>query len=273
MAGRHTRDAAGSSTPALPAPLHLNVAVRLGCATALACKCTLTCTTLGSARVEVSPSWSSSNEAILRSTAGQRWVGARDSRAQDWRCEGWAAQGEWAARCWQGGQPAANSAAVHMGRQACTLSCPSPLATDGPGNFWVQYTAYTQHVPNRLRHAFKSWPLTAAHDLAGAGLGQAGRPVDDIGGGKGANLLAHAHHQLLLQLVVVLHALPSSTAAWAARHVSKYGGVPMLLAAPGVTTRTHSPQACNPARSALVHRTPQQNTSVHLLAACSPPAG
>ena len=50
-------------------------------------------------------------------------------------------------------------------------------------------------------------PLTAAHDLAGARLGQAGRPVDDVGGGKRANLLAHAHHQLLLQLVIVLHTL------------------------------------------------------------------
>jgi hypothetical protein len=31
--------------------------------------------------------------------------------------------------------------------------------------------------------------------------------VDDVGGGKGANLPPRRHHQLLLQLVAVLHAL------------------------------------------------------------------
>ncbi len=39
----------------------------------------------------------------------------------------------------------------------------------------------------------------APHDLAGARLGQAGRPVDDVGRRDGPNHLAHRRHQLLLQ--------------------------------------------------------------------------
>src|SRR5262249_15628688 len=39
----------------------------------------------------------------------------------------------------------------------------------------------------------------AAHDLARAGLGQAGRPLDQIGAGDRADLLAHPLHQLLAQ--------------------------------------------------------------------------
>src|SRR6185312_10091621 len=41
----------------------------------------------------------------------------------------------------------------------------------------------------------------AAHDLARAGLGQAGRPLDVVGRGDRADLLAHPGDQFLLQLV------------------------------------------------------------------------
>ena len=42
----------------------------------------------------------------------------------------------------------------------------------------------------------------AAHDLAGARLGQAGRPLDEIGRGDRTDLLSHPQHELLAQRVV-----------------------------------------------------------------------
>src|SRR5690606_30093295 len=41
----------------------------------------------------------------------------------------------------------------------------------------------------------------AAHDLARAGLGQAGRPLDDVGAGDRADLLAHQGDQVLFELL------------------------------------------------------------------------
>ena len=49
-------------------------------------------------------------------------------------------------------------------------------------------------APSGVQH--RAQPLTAAHDLAGARLGKAGRPVDDIRRGDGPNRGAHLREQV-----------------------------------------------------------------------------
>src|SRR5450759_3310123 len=46
-----------------------------------------------------------------------------------------------------------------------------------------------------------------AHDLAGAGLGQAGGELHLVRRGDGADDLAHVHDELLLEIVAGLHAV------------------------------------------------------------------